>query len=160
MELWVGGLGGKQVAIDGKVSRGAKDSTTGKSTLHILRAWVSEASLSVGHEVCAEKSNELEALPRLLARLQLHGATVSIDAMGGHPDIAGQIQERGADYISRLKPTKKTRTEPSSPVLRACACRRTKPMRREAGSPGAKQAPPASKTADVMRSARSSSSAT
>lgn len=51
MERWVGELGGKQITIDGKVSRGAKDPTTGRSTLHILRAWVSEASLSVGHEV-------------------------------------------------------------------------------------------------------------
>lgn len=107
MELWVGDLDGKQVTIDGKVSRGAKDSATGKSTLHILRAWVSEASLSVGQEVCAEKSNELEALPRLLAKLQLHGATVTIDAMGGHPKIAKQIQERGADYILALKANEK-----------------------------------------------------
>jgi predicted transposase YbfD/YdcC len=103
MELWVGGLDGKQVTIDGKVSRGAKDGATGRSTLHILRAWVSEAGLSVGHEVCAEKSNELEALPCLLAKLQLHGAIVTIDAMGGHPDIARQIQDRGADYILALK---------------------------------------------------------
>ena len=107
MELWVGGLSGRQVSIDGKVSRGTKDSATGGSTLHILRAWVSEASLSVGHEVCAEKSNELDALPRLLARLQLHGATVSIDAMGGHPDIAKMIQERGADYLLALKANEK-----------------------------------------------------
>ena len=103
MELWVGELAGKQVTIDGKVSRGAKDTTTGKSTLHILRAWVSEASLSVGHEVCAEKSNELEALPRLLAKLQLHGAIVTIDAMGGHPAIAQLIADAGADYILALK---------------------------------------------------------
>ena len=107
MELWVGELDGKQVTIDGKVSRGAKDSVTGRSTLHILRAWVSAAGLSVGHEVCAEKSNELEALPRLLSKLQLHGAVVTIDAMGGHPDIARQIQDQGADYILALKANEK-----------------------------------------------------
>ncbi len=107
MELWVGDLEGKQVAIDGKVSRGAKDTRTGRSTLHILRAWVSEAGLSVCHEVCAEKSNELEALPRLLARLQLHGAIVTIDAMGGHPDIARLIQDAGGDYILALKANEK-----------------------------------------------------
>lgn len=107
MELWVGQLEGKHVAIDGKVSRGAKDSTTGRSTLHILRAWVGAAGLSVGHEVCAEKSNELEALPRLLGKLQLHGATVSIDAMGGHPDIARLIQSQGADYLLALKANEK-----------------------------------------------------
>jgi predicted transposase YbfD/YdcC len=107
MELWVGELDGKHVSIDGKVGRGAKDTTTGRSTLHILRAWVSDTSLSVGHEVCAEKSNELDALPRLLARLQLHGATVTIDAMGGHPAVAQMIQERGADYILALKANEK-----------------------------------------------------
>lgn len=107
MELWVGELEGKHVAIDGKVSRGAKDSTTGRSTLHILRAWVGEASLSVGHEVCAEKSNELDALPRLLSRLQLHGATVTIDAMGGHPDIAKLIVAQGGDYLLALKGNEK-----------------------------------------------------
>jgi len=107
MELWVGGLDGKQVTIDGKVSRGTKDAVTGRSTLHILRAWVSEAGLSVGHEVCAEKSNELEALPRLLSKLQLHGAVVTIDAMGGHPEIARQIQNQGADYILALKANEK-----------------------------------------------------
>lgn len=107
MELWVGELDGKHIAIDGKVSRGAKDSTTGRSTLHILRAWVSEAGLSVGHEVCAEKSNELEALPRLLGKLQLHGATVTIDAMGGHPDIAKTIHNQGADYLLALKANEK-----------------------------------------------------
>lgn len=107
MELWVGQLEGKQVTIDGKVSRGAKDGDTGRSSLHILRAWVSEAGLSVGHEVCAEKSNELEALPRLLSKLQLHGAVVTIDAMAGHPDIARQLQDKGADYILALKANEK-----------------------------------------------------
>lgn len=108
MELWVGELDGKQVTIDGKVSRGAKDSATGRSSLHILRAWVSEASLSVCHEVCAEKSNELEALPRLLAKLQLHGAIVTMDAMGGHPDVARLLQDAGADYILALKANEKS----------------------------------------------------
>ena len=122
MELWVGGLDGKQVTIDGKVSRGAKDGITGRSTLHILRAWVSEAGLSVGHEVCAEKSNELEALPRLLSKLQLHGAVVTIDAMGGHPEIARQIQDQGADYILALKANEK---EAHQAVIAHFAAQRT-----------------------------------
>lgn len=107
MQQWVGELAGKHVAIDGKVSRGAKDTHTGKSTLHLLRAWVSEASLSVGQEVCAEKSNELEALPRLLASLQLKGAIVTIDAMAGHPDIAETLHAAGADYVLALKANEK-----------------------------------------------------
>lgn len=107
MQIWVGELDGQHVAIDGKVSRGAKDTHTGKSSLHLLRAWVSAASLSVGQEACAGKSNELDALPRLLASLQLKGAIVTIDAMGGHPHIAEAIRAAGADYILALKANEK-----------------------------------------------------
>ena len=74
-----------------------------KARWHILRAWGSKASLSVGHEVSAEKSNELEALPRHLSKLQLHGAIVTMDAMGGYPDIAHLIQDAGADYTLAFK---------------------------------------------------------
>lgn len=132
MELWVGDLDGKQVTIDGKVSRGAKDTSTGRSTLHILRAWVSEAGLSVGHEVCAEKSNELEALPRLLAKLQLHGAIVTIDAMGGHPDIARLIQDAGGDYILALKANEKEAHQTVAEHFKRLAMRANKAGRRAA----------------------------
>lgn len=111
MQQWVGELGGQHLAIDGKVSRGAKDPATGKSTLHLLRAWVGEASLSVGYAACTDKSNELEALPRLLASLQLHGAVVTIDAMAGHPQVAELLQEAGADYLLALKANEKNAFE-------------------------------------------------
>jgi predicted transposase YbfD/YdcC len=111
MQQWVGELGGKHLAIDGKVSRGAKDPATGKSSLHLLRAWVGEASLSVGYAACADKSNELEALPRLLASLQLKGTVVTIDAMAGHPQVAQLLHEAGADYVLALKANEKNAFE-------------------------------------------------
>lgn len=111
MQQWVGELGGQHIAIDGKVSRGAKDPATGKSTLHLLRAWVGKASLSVGYAACADKSNELEALPRLLASLQLRGAVVTIDAMAGHPQVAAILHEAGADYVLALKANEKNTFE-------------------------------------------------
>ena len=104
---WVGALGGKHVCIDGKVSRGVKDPQSGRSRLHLLRAWVDEASLSVGQAVCGEKSNELATLPTLLASLQLQGAVVSIDAMAGHPEVARSLNEAGADYVLALKANEK-----------------------------------------------------
>ena len=73
---WAGHLEGKHVIIDGKVSRGAKDTATGRSVLHLLRAWVGDSGLSAGQIACVEKSNELAALPALLASLQLKGALV------------------------------------------------------------------------------------
>jgi predicted transposase YbfD/YdcC len=111
MQQWAGELGGQHLAIDGKVSRGVKDPATGKSTLHLLRAWVGEASLSVGYAACADKSNELEALPRLLAGLQLKGTVVTIDAMAGHPHVAEILHGAGADYVLALKANEKNAFE-------------------------------------------------
>lgn len=104
---WCGDLGGRHVAIDGKALRGSDSAATGQSMVHVLRAWVSAAGISAGQVLCAEKSNELEALPRLLAALTLKGATVTIDAMGCHPEIAEQIHLAGGDYVLALKGNQK-----------------------------------------------------
>lgn len=104
---WCGDLDGRHVAIDGKALRGSDSAATGQSMVHVLRAWVSAAGISAGQVLCAEKSNELEALPRLLAALTLKGATVTIDAMGCHPEIAEQIHLAGGDYVLALKGNQK-----------------------------------------------------
>lgn len=105
---WCGDLAGRQIKIDGKALRGtATSATTKQEMVHILRAWVSETGISAGHVVCREKSNELDALPRLLEKLELKGALVSIDAMGTHPPIAEQIHEAGGDYLLALKANQK-----------------------------------------------------
>jgi predicted transposase YbfD/YdcC len=107
LSQWAGSLDGLHVRIDGKVSRGAKDTETGRSRLWLLRAWVSGAGLSVAQAACGEKSNELATLPALLASLQLKGALVTIDAMAGHPEIARLLHEGGAGYILALKANEK-----------------------------------------------------
>lgn len=106
---WCGPLEGCHIAIDGKTLRGtsAHDAQTGGSLVHLVRAWVDERSLSAGQVLCEQKSNEIEAIPRLLASLELRGATVTIDAMGTQVDIAGQIHEAGADYVLSLKANQK-----------------------------------------------------
>lgn len=100
---WCGPLAGLQVAIDGKTLRGARDAESGRQMVHLLRAWVDERSLSAGQVLCAEKSNEIETIPRLLRSLELCGATVTIDAIGTQTAIAAQIHEAGADYVLALK---------------------------------------------------------
>lgn len=49
------------------------------------------------------KSNEITAIPKLLARLDITGAVVTIDAMGCQKKIAEQIQRQGGDYVMSLK---------------------------------------------------------
>ncbi len=50
-----------------------------------------------------EKSNEIVAIPKLLAMLSLEGAIVTIDAMGCQKEIAKQIVNKEADYVLALK---------------------------------------------------------
>ena len=105
---WCGELHGKHVAIDGKALRGTHNAEQGKCLVHLVRAWVDDYSLSAGQVTCAEKSNEIEAIPRLLASLSLQGATVTIDAMGTQGAIAAQIHAAGADYVLALKANQKS----------------------------------------------------
>jgi predicted transposase YbfD/YdcC len=104
---WCGDLNGLHVAIDGKTLRGTHDAELGRHSVHLLRAWVDERNLSAGQILCEEKSNELEAIPRLLNGLQLRGATVTIDAAGTYTHIAEQIHEAGASYALALKANQK-----------------------------------------------------
>ena len=49
------------------------------------------------------KSNEIAALPRLLAILTLRGKVVTADAMHCQSQVAQQVIEQGGDYASALK---------------------------------------------------------
>jgi len=107
LTAWGAELSGQHVAIDGKALRGTWDGAAGKCQVHVVRAWVDAHSLSAGQVTCAEKSNEIEAIPRLLEALQLKGAVVTIDAAGTQCVIAEKIHEAGADYVLSLKANQK-----------------------------------------------------
>jgi predicted transposase YbfD/YdcC len=95
--------GRRLVGIDGKAARASLDSASGKGALHIVSAWAAENRLLLGQVTVAEKSNEITAIPRLLELLELHGAIVTIDAMGCQKDIAAKIREGGGDYVLAVK---------------------------------------------------------
>jgi len=108
LAAWGAELSGQHIAIDGKALRGTWDGAEGKCRVHIVRAWVDAHGLSAGQVACAEKSNEIEAIPRLLDSLQLKGAAVTIDAAGTQCAIAEKIHEAGADYVLALKANQKS----------------------------------------------------
>ena len=99
-------VGVKHVAIDGKTLRGSR--AGGRTALHLVSAWAAEARLTLGQEAVDEKSNEITAIPKLLAVLDLAGALVTIDAMGCQREIAGKIVERGGDYVLAVKDNQPT----------------------------------------------------
>lgn len=91
------------VAIDGKTLRRSFDAASSKAAIHMVSAWATANSISLGQVVVDEKSNEITAIPKLLEMLELSGALVTIDAMGCQTDIAEAIVEADADYVLAAK---------------------------------------------------------
>lgn len=96
-------LSGKLVNLDGKKIRGHSPRSKGNDGLYVLTAWVSEQELCVGQMAVEEKSNEITAIPQVLNKLDIKGATVSIDAMGCQTEIADLIVELGGNYLLAVK---------------------------------------------------------
>jgi predicted transposase YbfD/YdcC len=94
---------GQVIAIDGKTMRGSLDKTNGKAALHVVSAWASENALVLGQLAVEDKSNEVTAIPQLLAMLVLQGCIVTVDALGCQKKIAQAIREAKADYLLRVK---------------------------------------------------------
>jgi len=91
------------IAIDGKAARHSGSPTRGIKALHLVSAWATEHSLTLGQVATEEKSNEITAIPQLLELLDLQGALVTIDAMGCQKAIAAKIVEGGGDYVLTVK---------------------------------------------------------
>jgi hypothetical protein len=92
---------GEVIAIDGKTLRGTCEKD-GHGGLHLVTAWATEMSLMLGMVPCDEKSNEITAIPELLALLDLKSANVTIDAMGCRVAIAQQIRDQKGHYVLGL----------------------------------------------------------
>jgi predicted transposase YbfD/YdcC len=102
MERFAQGLDGV-IAVDGKTLRGSFDRASGQSPLHMVHAWAVDQRLLLGQIATDAKSNEITAVPRLLAMLSLKGCIVTADAMSCQRTICAQIVEQGGDYVIALK---------------------------------------------------------
>jgi predicted transposase YbfD/YdcC len=91
------------IAIDGKTLRRSGRLSKGLKPLHRVTAFASDNALVLGQIACAEKSNEITAIPELLKLLSIQHATVTIDAMGCQKEIAAQIRQQKGHYILGLK---------------------------------------------------------
>jgi predicted transposase YbfD/YdcC len=96
------------LAVDGKTARRSHDRSKGLGALHSVSVWASDFGLSLGQVACAEKSNEITAIPELLRLVDIQGAIITIDAMGTQKAIAEQIIDSKADYVLALKGNQET----------------------------------------------------
>ena len=105
---WIQGIAelslGEIVAVDGKHLKGSKKKEqTVNEGLRVVSAWAEKNRVVLGQVKCAEKSNEITAIPELLRILSLQGCIVTIDAMGCQKEIVKQIVSQEADYCISLK---------------------------------------------------------
>jgi predicted transposase YbfD/YdcC len=105
---WVAALagtsGGRLIAVDGKaVRRSFAHAWDASGMAHLVSAFV-DANRAVFAQVATDaKSNEIEAIPRLLALLDLEGATVTVDAIGCQREVAAGVVDRGGHYVLAVK---------------------------------------------------------
>lgn len=102
------GVEAKTIAIDGKTLRGSADTASGDRALHLLTAWAHEAGLVLAQLAVDGKSNEITAIPELIATLELKGCVVTVDALNTQTDVAEAILARGGDYVMALKANQRT----------------------------------------------------
>ena len=99
---------GEIIAVDGKTLRRSHDRAAGLGPLHLVSAWAGANRVVLGQVATQAKSNEITAIPQLLALLQIKGCIVTIDAMGCQTKIAEQIIAQGGDYLLALKGNQET----------------------------------------------------
>lgn len=104
---WTSGLcqvsEGEIIALDGKKLRGSEEKKGKRRGIWMVSAWAKENRLVLGQKKVDAKSNEITAIPELLARLDITGAVVTVDALNSQTELAEQIIKAEADYIFAIK---------------------------------------------------------
>lgn len=100
--------GGQVVALDGKKLRRSHDGCHQRAGIWMVSAWASENRMVLGQTKVAEKSNEITAIPHLLAQLDLAGCIVTVDALNTQTALAQQIVDAQAHYIMAVKGNQET----------------------------------------------------
>lgn len=102
------GQPGDWVHLDGKTMRHTRRDSTGLGALHVVSAWAGQTGLTLGQVAVDAKSNEITAMPQLLALLDLRRKIVTTDAMGCQKEIAKVIREQKGDFILAAKENQPT----------------------------------------------------
>src|SRR5262245_20878148 len=84
-------------SVDGTTARRSHDRKKRWGAVHTVSVWAREFGLSLGQVACAEKSNEITAIPEVLRLVDINGAIITIDAIGAQKAIAAEIIEGGGD---------------------------------------------------------------
>jgi predicted transposase YbfD/YdcC len=102
------GLPGEWIHLDGKTMRGTRCDAKKLGALHLVSAWAGQTGFTLGQIAVDAKSNEITAMPQLLALLDLREKIVTADAMGCQKEVARTIVAGEGDYILAAKDNQPT----------------------------------------------------
>jgi predicted transposase YbfD/YdcC len=94
---------GEVIAIDGKSLKGAMKKAGSTVPLHLLHVWAVGQQLLLGQQRVEGAPGETPAIPELLKRLKVEGATVTTDANGCTKAVTSAVRDAKADYVLALK---------------------------------------------------------
>jgi predicted transposase YbfD/YdcC len=101
--------GGKLVAIDGKSLRRSFAHGWDKCGMaHMVSAFVAANRMVFAQVNTPGKGHELDGIKQLLGLMDLHGAVVTIDAIGCNKEIAELLVQAKADYVLQVKDNQPT----------------------------------------------------
>lgn len=94
------------VAVDGKTLRGSQKQ--GAKHCHLLSAFLHRLGLTVGQLAVQDKTNEIGAIPDLLADLIIEGRVFTMDALLTQREVAQTIVQGRGDYVMIVKDNQPT----------------------------------------------------
>lgn len=93
---------GQHICIDGKTMRGVKKLSP-DAEAHSVTAYIAGLRASFNQVYISQKSNEINAIKKLLDLIDLEGNVVTIDAIGTQKEIVKKVVESSGDYILNVK---------------------------------------------------------
>jgi predicted transposase YbfD/YdcC len=103
MDLLRDRIDGEIVSFDGKSLRGSAVKANALRAVHVLNAWSVDNGICLGQQKVDDKSNEITAMPELMASLDLKGTIVIADALNTQKATASQARRQKADYFLPVK---------------------------------------------------------
>lgn len=107
MTQWVselaGSLQGKHLSADGKTMRASFTNSTQDDFFHTTSLFLTEANLFLASTGSRGAGHEVQDLRKLLERVDVTGATITMDALHTSTVTAQLLQAQGAGYIMALK---------------------------------------------------------
>lgn len=103
---WIGEIvrtKGMHLAVDGKAIRAAAEKSRGKRAPMMLHVLEAATGLVLAQLPIPDKESEITNIPELLSYLDIHGSTVTADALNTQTSVMEQIIRQGGHFAMMVK---------------------------------------------------------